>query len=188
MNNAVTDKPTRTVGKRGKDKQPRKLRNDTSPNTALPDNERMRIMKHNMQLYSLGRISDPNNPEILNTRVCDYFTICTQNEMIPSVAGFALSLGIDRATLWTWISGTRQTIKNPQCVDILKNVYNYLNAQYEDLMNSGKINPVAGIFLMKNNMGYKDQTDHVVTARQEQIETEETLLDRAGLLSDGEVI
>jgi hypothetical protein len=30
-------------------------------------------------------------------------------------------------------------------------------------MADGKINPVAAIFLMKNNHGYKDQTDVVVT-------------------------
>ena len=53
-------------------------------------------------------------------------------------------------------------------------------------MNNSKINPVAGIFLMKNNMGYKDQTDHVIEARQEQTETEDSILQRANLLTEGE--
>ena len=30
-------------------------------------------------------------------------------------------------------------------------------------MNSGKINPVAGIFLGKNNYGYQDKTEYVLT-------------------------
>ena len=30
-------------------------------------------------------------------------------------------------------------------------------------MQNGKINPVSGIFLMKNNMGYEDKTEMVVT-------------------------
>ena len=30
-------------------------------------------------------------------------------------------------------------------------------------MQNGKINPVAGIFLMKNNMGYQDKQEVVLT-------------------------
>lgn len=30
-------------------------------------------------------------------------------------------------------------------------------------MNSGKVNPVAGIFLGKNNYGYQDKTEYVLT-------------------------
>ena len=33
-------------------------------------------------------------------------------------------------------------------------------------MNSGKINPVSGIFLGKNNYGYQDKTEYVVTPNQ----------------------
>ena len=32
----------------------------------------------------------------------------------------------------------------------------------EDYMQNGKINPVSGIFLMKNNMGYTDQQEVVL--------------------------
>ena len=176
--------PIRTVGKRGKDKHPRKKRQDINPNTAVPVDDRMRILKHNLQLYGLTKIN-PNNPDELQTRINLYFSICADNEIVPSVAGFAFSLGIDRKTLWYWMTQPYSIVKNPESLDALKNAYNFITAQYEDLMNTGKINPVAGIFLMKNNMGYKDQTDHVLTARTEQPETEESLLDRANLLSDG---
>ena len=36
----------------------------------------------------------------------------------------------------------------------------YLMSQ---LMQNGKINPVTGIFLLKNNHGFKDQQDVVIT-------------------------
>ena len=174
-------KPIRTVGKRGKEKHPRKPRSD-SP--SLADN-RMSILKHNLQLYNLPKIN-PNDPEQIRERINIYFAICEQSDLSPSLAGFALSLGIDRRTLWYWMTQTDSVLKNPESLDALKNAYSIINSQYEYLMNTGKINPVAGIFLLKNNMGYKDQTDHVVTARQDIPETEETLLDRAGLLSDGD--
>lgn len=34
-------------------------------------------------------------------------------------------------------------------------------------MNSGKVNPVAGIFLGKNNYGYQDKTEYVLTPNQQ---------------------
>ena len=34
---------------------------------------------------------------------------------------------------------------------------------WEAYMNSGKINPVSGIFLGKNNFGYQDKTEYVLT-------------------------
>ena len=34
---------------------------------------------------------------------------------------------------------------------------------WENYMNSGKINPVSGIFLGKNNFGYQDKTEYVLT-------------------------
>lgn len=34
-------------------------------------------------------------------------------------------------------------------------------------MNSGKINPVSGIFLGKNNYGYQDKTEYVLTPNQQ---------------------
>jgi len=34
-------------------------------------------------------------------------------------------------------------------------------------MQNGKINPVAGIFLMKNNMGYADKQEVVLTPNQQ---------------------
>ena len=34
---------------------------------------------------------------------------------------------------------------------------------WETYMNSGKVNPIAGIFLGKNNYGYQDKTEYVLT-------------------------
>ena len=34
---------------------------------------------------------------------------------------------------------------------------------WENYMQNGKINPVSGIFLGKNNFGYQDKQEHVLT-------------------------
>jgi sensor histidine kinase regulating citrate/malate metabolism len=45
----------------------------------------------------------------------------------------------------------------------IKKAYAILNVQMEDYMQNGKINPVSGIFLMKNNMQYEDKSEVVIT-------------------------
>ena len=39
---------------------------------------------------------------------------------------------------------------------------------WENYMQNGKINPVSGIFLGKNNFGYQDKTEYVVTPNVQQ--------------------
>ena len=41
-----------------------------------------------------------------------------------------------------------------------------LNQLLENWMQNGQVNPVVGIFLGKNNFGYRDQTEVVVTPNQ----------------------
>ena len=52
---------------------------------------------------------------------------------------------------------------NETVTNTLKKAYLILTSQMEDYMQNGKINPVAGIFLMKNNMGYQDKQEVVLT-------------------------
>ena len=39
---------------------------------------------------------------------------------------------------------------------------------WENYMQNGKINPVSGIFLGKNNYGYADKQEYVLTPNQQQ--------------------
>ena len=45
----------------------------------------------------------------------------------------------------------------------IKNAYNLLENLWETYMQNGKINPVSGIFLGKNNYGYRDKVEYEVT-------------------------
>ena len=45
----------------------------------------------------------------------------------------------------------------------IKRAYNFMENLWENYMQNGKINPVSGIFLGKNNFGYQDKTEYVVT-------------------------
>jgi hypothetical protein len=48
-------------------------------------------------------------------------------------------------------------------MDSIKRAYEYMEILWENYMQNGKINPVSGIFLGKNNFGYQDKTEHIVT-------------------------
>lgn len=50
----------------------------------------------------------------------------------------------------------------------IKKAYSLMENMWESYMNSGKINPVSGIFLGKNNFGYQDKQEMVLTPNQQQ--------------------
>lgn len=179
----IVESDTKQVRTRGKDKVPRKKRTDSNQ-LAFPADDRARILAHNLNVMKLGRIKDKNDLEEVQGRISFYIESCIQHEVLPTVAGLALCLGIDRGTLWDWIDGRRGTVKNPDVVDTLKGVYMQINCQYEDLLTQGKITPVAGFFLMQNNFGYKNTTDHVIVAQQAEEPDTQDIASRAGLLED----
>ena len=47
--------------------------------------------------------------------------------------------------------------------NLIKKAYDLLEELWEDYMLNGKINPVSGIFLGRNNWNYQDKIDIVVT-------------------------
>lgn len=106
---------------------------------------------------------DMTSVEAVEQRVCDYFQLCADNDMKPTFAGMALAFGVDRRTMWKWCNNAPDGRHLSDSVrDSLKKGYQILNAQMEDYMSNGKVNPVSGIFLMKNNMGYRDEQEVVL--------------------------
>ena len=122
------------------------------------------MIQNAMAIYNLPEI-DTNNEEQVRERIGVYFKLCAEREMKPSVSGMAMALGVDRMTLWKWVNGATPS-KPKGVIDTVKKAYHILNFMIEEYMQNGKINPVSGIFLMKNNFGYRDQTVVVVTPNQ----------------------
>ena len=186
MPKVLSDDKTLKVRGRPKgstDIKPRKTRQDNSQ-LCISSDDRLNILKFNRALMKFKRITDRNDFDLMSARVDSYLELCEQHEILPTVAGLALAFGIDRVTLWDWISEARGTIKNQEVVNLLKTVYASINTQYEELLTQGKMIPVSAFFLMQNNHGYKQQTDHVITAKQDDQETVSDITDRAGLLTD----
>ena len=49
---------------------------------------------------------------------------------------------------------------------MIKKVYSMLEEISVDYFQGGKVNPAAGIFLLKNHFGYRDVTDLTIEPRQ----------------------
>ena len=120
-----------------------------------------RMIGHAMNLANFGKI-DINKPEQVQERIQLYFEYCMQNDMKPSVESMALAFNTNRIQLWRWVNGVECNITE-ESRNTIKKGYAILNQLMAQTMMEGKINPVSAIFLMKNNMNYKDQTDVVVT-------------------------
>ena len=151
----------------------------------LEPGDNRKYLSNALEIAALPPI-DTNNVTEVENRISEYFAICIKNDMKPNMPGMALSLGVDRTTLWKWTNGVE--INKPEVVrNTLKKAVNLLNIQMEDYMQNGKINPVSGIFLMKNNMGYQDKQEVVVTPNQVNEVSENSLLEESNLLTESEI-
>lgn len=120
-----------------------------------------------LQLFNLPSI-DLHQPEQVQERLSQYFQIHVEADLKPTVAGMAMALGIDRRRLWEIKTGNFHTSKGLEdlptlTTDSIKKAYDFLETLWENYMHNGKINPVSGIFLAKNNFGYQDKVEHVLT-------------------------
>ena len=142
-----------------KQKRPRKSA-EMQPHTEPGDNAK--YIRHSLRLAKLSKVSMQDG-EAVSTRVFEYFEICEEEDMKPSVAGLALALDCDRTYLWKIRSGAREG--NAAVVHAIKKAMQLLDLQMVDYMQNGKINPVSGIFLMKNNFGYADKQEVEITPK-----------------------
>lgn len=103
------------------------------------------------------------DPQAVADRCRQYLEACANEAQKPSVAGLALWLGVGRQTLWTWHNSSDPY--GPAHKAIIDRYYALLDAVMNDLFQDSKVNPVAAIFLMKNNFSYRDQAELVMSTR-----------------------
>jgi hypothetical protein len=130
---------------------------------AIPDNvepgDNTKFLTHAMNVRALPRI-DTSDPVQVENRINEYFTMCAVDDVKPTVKGFLNALRVAKSTLWEWKQGNLRAGTHQA---IIVEAYDLLEEMWEHYMMNGKINPVSGIFLGKNNFGYSDKQDIVVT-------------------------
>ncbi len=130
-------------------------------------------LRQSLELMNLPTI-DLHDVVAVQERINEFFNIMAKYDTKPTVAGMAMALGIDRRTLWairndqpTGGAGYKTALP-PEVANSIKKAYILMENLWENYMQNGKINPVSGIFLGKNNFGYQDKTEYVVTPNVQQ--------------------
>lgn len=128
-----------------------------------------RFMTVQMAIFNMPDI-DMENVEEVQARLNEFFALYTAHDMKPTVAGMALCLnGMSRQTLRAIATDAPtggagyKTALPPEVAATIKKAYKLMENLWETYMTGGKVNPVAGIFLGKNNYGYQDKTEYVLT-------------------------
>ena len=125
-------------------------------------------LQQSLELMNLPTI-DLHDIMAVQERINEFFNIMAKYDTKPTVAGMAMALGMDRRTLWairndqpTGGAGYKTALP-PEVANSIKKAYLLMENLWENYMQNGKINPVSGIFLGKNNFGYQDKTEYVLT-------------------------
>ena len=161
--NEMVEQATEQIVKQ-KQKRPKKSE-QMSVHTEPGDNTK--YLTVSLELAKLPKV-DFTKPEQVEERLLQFFELHAQNDMKPTVMGMGLALGVDRRRLWEMKSGVAKGGLTPydlptETLDLIRRAYDILENLMENYAQNGKINPVSAIFLMKNNFGYQDKTEYVVT-------------------------
>ena len=160
----MNDKGTSVVRGRPKgstDTVPRKKRTDKK---LLNDNDNdkganSKITLHEVKIMKQPKI-DLNERSQIEKRIEWYFNECITDDIKPGVAGLCLALGISRQAWQSWGCG-----KYRDYTDIVEKSRQVMEAILEQYMLQGKVNPVTGMFLMKNNFHYVDKNEVTIEPR-----------------------
>lgn len=123
-----------------------------------------KFLKHALTIREWPLI-DLNDPVQVENRINDYFVLCMNDDIKPSVKGLENALRVSRTTIWDWKRGNYRAGTHQA---IICEAYDVMEALWQDYMQNGKINPVSGIFLGKNLFSYADKQEMVLTPNQHQ--------------------
>lgn len=157
----------------------------------LEEGDNNKFTSMGLWLMNLPKI-DVHDPEAVQQRLNDYFGYMASQDAKPTVAGMAMALGMDRRRLWEIKTGNYHTSKSledlpNEVTDSIKKAYSLMEYLWENYMVNGKINPVTGIFLGKNNFGYQDKQEMVLTPNtQNESDFSEDDLRKRYMIEDGE--
>ena len=119
--------------------------------TNIDPGDNSRYLAHAMAVRNMPVI-DTSDPAQVERRIDEYMALCAQFDMKPTVKGFCNALRISRNTLFEWRRGK---FRGDTHQAIVLRAYDLLEELWENYMQNGKINPVSGIFLGKNNFDHR---------------------------------
>ena len=149
---------------RGKDKQPRKNRQDhpvpaNNRDPIVPVGYNGELVSNIASLIQPPELTDPDCIERWE-KFTAYLRMCAEKDMKVGNLAAYMAIGIDKTIAWKWEN--EQLSKDRR--NLIKSIRQVCAVYREQLMQDGKVNPVVGIFWQKNYDGMRDQTETVITA------------------------
>lgn len=93
----------------------------------------------------------------------EYFQFCAERDLKPGIEAMCWYLGISRKTFNDWTRGDQRK----EFLEVSNKAKQCLAAFTETAFQNGIINPVAGIFLLKNWFGYVDVVKNEIEVKQD---------------------
>lgn len=100
----------------------------------------------------------PQFPNTIQVACEEYLNICEEDGIKPSASGLAFALKVSRDVLLQWVRGEISI----ECADVIRYYFSMLEVFDETALKDNKTNAVAGIFMGKQNYGYKDVVEHKI--------------------------
>lgn len=127
---------------------------------AMQEYSHRQVTSYLSMLVNRGKMDkpDPNLPQQLQDRIEEYFDFAEQMNMKLNPSHLALALGVSTRTLYKWLNDN----KRPQRAEVIETALAMIEGSLSSEMQYGGINPVSGIFLLKNWAGYKNENEVVV--------------------------
>ena len=149
---------------RGKDKQPRKIRQDhpvpaNNRDPVVPVGYNGELVSNIATLIQPPELTDPDCIERWE-KFTAYLRMCAEKDMKVGNLAAYMAIGIDKTIAWKWEN--EQLSKDRR--NLIKSIRQVCAVYREQLMQDGKVNPVVGIFWQKHYDGMRDQTESVITA------------------------
>lgn len=123
------------------------------------------FINHAMEIFGWSK-PDMTDPEQVRKRICDYFELCARDGTKPGVADFASAFKVHRTQVWKWANGIDSAYLPEESRNFIKEVYEILESLLEKQAQTGDVNPIFSIFLMKNHFGYADKKEYILTPQQ----------------------
>ena len=132
------------------------MKGDRNQYSTAQQGQTTKLIQHLRKVACLGpRLNLNEDPDGVRQRIADYFALCEEDDIKPSMSAMATAMGLTRRGLHKWRMGIIG--KNEETRELLNQAAAVLAAVMEGCMLEGMINPVSGIFIMRNNYGYKNE-------------------------------
>lgn len=111
-----------------------------------------KVLALNLKIRELGLRGKPKTPQEMQDRITEYFSLCQQAQLNPTVEGLALAVNYDRRSLFDMSNGRF----NLPFADIIKEAKDFIAGYDAILAASNKMNSAVYCFRSKNFYGMKD--------------------------------